>query len=324
MEASLQNIVSSLADGGAEDRETTYVALEQAAKSRAVALVAACIKPLADHVLCAPAAHIAAAEWQRAGLLLYELIKVDLIKVGAELLRKADAGDAAASDGSEPAPPASPLGLIWAAPDSVLGAMIAKEPSEWTRDDAIIASVNIALCAPVWSAGMTVLMDEAGGVDEIDWFMTDWVHPYAPALMNGAVREPGRYLPLALLCLELVREADAQEHPEGLIAGAWLGTCHMSQAQPMVGKAVFEAGILDDFQRVMQRWNPVERISQSNWVATAVLCAVKDVMEEAQNAGVNILQPVLDAGAVDIAISSLLAYQMMAGSSDDTSALAIQ
>ncbi len=159
------------------------------------------------------------------------------------------------------------------------------------------------------------------------WLACEWVHPYAPAILSSFgkwTREPGWYTPLALLCLELVREAELQEHSEGVVAGAWLGTCHMSQAQPIVGKAVYEAGILNEFQKAIKNWNPVERIKKTNWVAMAALCAVKDVAEEAQNAGVDIIHDLLSAGAVDIAISSLQAYNMMNGSPEDTSALTIQ
>ena len=68
---------------------------------------------------------------QRASLLLYELIKVDTIQVGAELFRKdvAVASSAGAVPEGEFGPPSTPLGLIWTAPDSVLATMVAKEPS---------------------------------------------------------------------------------------------------------------------------------------------------------------------------------------------------
>jgi hypothetical protein len=37
-----------------------------------VALVAACVRPLIQAVLCAPSARVGAAEWRRASLLLYD------------------------------------------------------------------------------------------------------------------------------------------------------------------------------------------------------------------------------------------------------------
>ncbi len=60
--SSAQEIAAGL-QGGAQERELAYTALEEAAEGRAVALVAACVKPLTDFVLCAPASKIATAEW---------------------------------------------------------------------------------------------------------------------------------------------------------------------------------------------------------------------------------------------------------------------
>ena len=201
------------------------------------------------------------------------------------------------------------------------------DANRWTRDDAITAAVNLAVLCPIWAVGVTGYYIAAFGSadDEMDWF-GEFTHPYARATLSkyATMREPGWFTPLALLCLELVREADVQKYPEGLVTGAWLGMCHMSQAQPIVGKAVYEGGILDEFQKIMGTWNPMERISKSNWVATAVLCAAKDVAQEAQNAGVEVIPGLLSAGAVDIAISSVQAYRMMGGTSEDTSALGIQ
>jgi hypothetical protein len=67
--------------------------------------------------------------------------------------------------------------------------------------------------------------------------------------------------------LELVREASVAAHPEGVAAGAWLGMRmrHMSQGQPLAGKAVYEAGVLGDFKAAVGRWKPLERISKRNW-----------------------------------------------------------
>jgi hypothetical protein len=119
-----------------------------------------------------------------------------------------------------------------------------------------------------------------------------------------------RYLPLALLCMDLVRsEADAQ--PEGIIAGAGGILCQITQNRSPVAKAVYEAGFLGVFDDVMQRYNPMERISGQNLILTGVFSAFRDVIKGAQQEGVNVIQPLLDVGALDIAISALNAYQML-------------
>jgi hypothetical protein len=53
----------------------------------------------------------------------------------------------------------------------------------------------------------------------------------------------------------------------------------------------------------------MERIGRQDLIPTAILCAFKDVVEGAQVEGVEVIQPLLDVGALDIAISSLTAYQ---------------
>ena len=161
---------------------------------------------------------------------------------------------------------------------------------------------------------------------------------------------PGsRYAPLAVLCLDLVRSADVDEQPEAVVAGAGQALCWMAVGRPAVGKAVWEAGFLEVFQATMRRcsqgsvalllcatappfhmvfvhicgasvaktaarpnprYNPMERIGRQDLIPTGILCAFKDVVEGAQAEGVEVIQPLLDAGALDIAISSLTAYQV--------------
>eukprot|EP01043_Picozoa_sp_COSAG02_P058079 COSAG02_NODE_7167_length_3141_cov_3.358317_4_plen_70_part_00 len=64
-------ITGVLAQGGAEEREEAYVAIEGAIRTPsggvdpAVALVKACVEPLIHHVLCAPASKIDEAEYVR-------------------------------------------------------------------------------------------------------------------------------------------------------------------------------------------------------------------------------------------------------------------
>ena len=91
---------SPLADGDAEQREAEYARIEQQIaaagapgdQESAVALVVASVKPLIEHVLCAAASRVPTEEWTRASVLLYEMIKVDMLKVCAEFNRKTEEG----------------------------------------------------------------------------------------------------------------------------------------------------------------------------------------------------------------------------------------
>lgn len=54
-----------------------------------------------------------------------------------------------------------------------------------------------------------------------------------------------------------------------------------------------------------------ERISKHNLMATAIFVAANHTAQEAERSGIDIIQPYLDAGVVDVAISTLTAYQML-------------
>jgi hypothetical protein len=287
-------IVAALAQGDAEERERAYATVEGTAvrggNAQAVALAVACVKPLVA-LLCAPAAKVNPTEWVRASLLLYDMGKVDRLTVTAELFRKNDEG--------------VPLyHTIWTAPDNVFAAMLAKDPSAWTRDDAVIAAVNMraGYCAVV-GFGATC---QVAGVDELEA-----VGLWAPCAFSMHNPQPAdRYAPLALLCLDLVRsETDSQ--PEGVIAGAGFILYFMTTGRPPVAKAVWDAGFLDVFCSIMERYNPMERIGQQDLIPSGMLAAFRDVVESSALAGVEVVQPLLDAGAVDVAISVVAAYQMM-------------
>jgi len=305
-----QRIASALAQGGAEEREAAYASIEAAvraappsgaAREQTVAFAVACVKPLVTAVLSAPATKIARAESTRATLLLYEMCKVDMIAVMGEANRKDEHG-------------VSLYLNTWASPDNAFAVMLAKEPSEWTRDDALLASAVTGVWhSVVWSAGGTAVC-AAAGLQESEW-LGQWApaNPFGDTRMGESRQPEDRYVPLALLCLDIVRsEMDTQ--PESVIACAAMTLCVVAGAgslAPPVGKALWEAGFLDVFQASLRRYNPIERISKHDLIASGVLSAFKDVVEGAQTAGLEVVQPLVDAGALDLAISTLTAYQML-------------
>ena len=70
---------AALAEGGAAEREAVYAEIEQtvrASGAEAVALAKACAPPLLG-VLCAPLAKVDAEEFQRASLLVVEMLALD-------------------------------------------------------------------------------------------------------------------------------------------------------------------------------------------------------------------------------------------------------
>ena len=195
-EAPSQKLTNALAEGGAEDREHVYATIEGAVRGapssgscneQAIALAMSCVRPLIESVLCAPAAKIGGAEYRRASVLLYDMCKLGAVTVCAEMCRK-DTDDVIL------------MMKILTAPGTVLAVALAKDPSEWTRDDAILAAVS-AVWMPMFAVGGTAVM-AAAGTAEMEFlgaFMS--AHPYF-----GEQPQPAnRYVPLALLLLDIMR-----------------------------------------------------------------------------------------------------------------------
>ena len=301
-------ITATFTSGGAEEREAAYVALEEAARvacsagssngcgegqpEAAIALTVACVRPLCS-LLCAGATKVGQAEYVRAALLLYDMCKADMVAVSVEMWRKDDAG-------------VSPFCSMFTTSGNAHHAMLAKDPSEWTHDDAILAAAGLAAFQPLLSVGGIAILPQAGR-GELEMLQA-WVAdcPYLAETSHPV----DHYLPLALLLLDLVRpQTDTQ--PEGIIAGVGICLCQIVQGKPSLAKAVYEAGFLEAFDTLMQRYNPMQRISKSNQVASAFFMALKDVIEGAQAAGIDVIQPLLDVGALDSAISAVNAYAML-------------
>lgn len=184
--------------------------------------------------------------------------------------------------------------------------MIAKEPSEWTRDDAVMYMLHASPHTPPHAANITRICD-AAGVSNMDWVGNfKVVSPFA-----GENPQPAdRYVRLALLSLELMRsERDAL--PDGIVAGAGLGLCWLALGRPPVAKALWEAGFLEVFQAMMMERKPMERISRDHLSTSGMFFALKEVSDGAQASGIEVVGPLLDAGAIDIALSALMAYQML-------------
>ena len=304
-------IAAAFSKGTAEERERGYASLEGAVraappcgsgKDQAVALAAACARALMSDVLCAPASKVNRAEYLRASLLLFEMCKLDAVAVGGK-----DQGGTLLHM------------TLWLAPDTVLAEMLAKPGRDWTHDDAVLAAAQMAAVVPMNCVGWSAML--AGrGLDEMV-FMDAWMLacPFTP---GGDRAQPAdKFVAPALLLLDLVRsEADSQ--PEGVIAGAWDALSLMALGNPIVAKAVFEGGMLDVFQQTMRRYSPMERVSRRTPIATGAFLTFKEVTALAGAADMEVVQPMLDAGAVDIAISTLTAYQML-GNPDEASVCAV-
>ena len=93
----MDSIIAKLEAGSTEEREAAYCAIERAvhaawadgsARQQAGVLAVACTRPLISSVLCAPASRVGEKEVQRAGLLLYEMARLEPVSVIGEANRK--------------------------------------------------------------------------------------------------------------------------------------------------------------------------------------------------------------------------------------------
>jgi hypothetical protein len=268
-----------------------------------VALAAACARPLVVSVLCAPASRIDKEEYVRAAALLYEISKLDSVAVSCDTYRKDETG-------------AYPSMNTFTAADTVFATMIAAAPQSWTREDAIIAAAQFGALACAWVTGWTAILAEAkeDEMEVITAFSTQV--PYM-------VAEPAdRFIPLALLLLDLVR-CESDKQPEGVIAGALLCLMHINVGKPHVAVALWEAGVLDVIQENRSQYSPMDTVGRRFPVAGAMLLLTHQVAEQAHDAGIDVIDSLLDAGVVDTAISLLTAYQML-GNPQAANTMAVQ
>jgi hypothetical protein len=270
-----EEITAAIAAHGVAEREAAYVLVEHivreaghpastvAAKQQAVALGVACVQPLIKFVLCAPESKVDVPEWRRVSLLLYEMCKLDAMAISVAMWRKDENGVLLFLN-------------IYDAPDTVLASLVAKASSELTRDDAITACAHVAHIVPMWTVGGTAVCDAAGLLETE--FVSQILHKN-PFL--GTAVPADRYVPLALMCLDLVRsEADSQL--EGVLAGAGQSLAWLALGTPSVGKAVWEAGFLEVFKGATQQCNPMQRVGRQHLIASEMLIAAKDITEGAQ------------------------------------------
>eukprot|EP01052_Picozoa_sp_SAG31_P033803 SAG31_NODE_3867_length_3800_cov_23.537422_5_plen_211_part_00 len=138
----------------------------------------------------------------------------------------------------------------------------------------------------------------------------EWITTWATTCPYHIGNEVDHFVSLALLCLDLLGSKEDESLPEGVIVGAGQALCWMTMGKQSVAKSLWGAGFLAVFQGTMARYNPMEMVLMDDLIPSATFFPLKDVVEGAQAAGIDVIQPLVDAGAVDVAISALVAYQV--------------
>jgi len=239
-ESSAEELVALLR-GGAAERESAIAELfrleaEHNAGSSGGAeslaeIAVACASPLCE-VLSRPVSEVDAEAYRRAALVLTAISGVDPARVGAEMFKLEQCNL-----------------WGWAAPDSALAVVLAKEPASLTPDDALVLAGVMAPLAIQWSTQESA--NSCAGVAGVA--MADVLTAFLPLCFMVTTRTPSDDLNMALLPLLL----ELLEAPEQLQEFALVGvlcTLHISvQGRPAVAARALELGILAALMRCMQQ-----------------------------------------------------------------------
>ena len=202
-----------------------------------VRVATACVAPLVDAVLCADLSKVDVEEYQRASLLLGSLCWMDL-DVTAEFMR----------DGRYTA--------AWRASGNAVNAVVAKDPAELTRDDAMTLICDNASTTVQWCQGFTNVCERAGLDIAGDW-IAGWNTHHG--LLPTRTPSDEMNQRVAVMYLDVCRDQAAS--PE-VVASAMLGQCWLVMARPAICITLVEAGLLDVGMALLRQHSPVEWV---NW-----------------------------------------------------------
>ena len=178
------SLVSRLG-GSRQERETAYAELHAMAVATppvatAAATAVACAAPLCK-VLCMAVEHVGADEYQRACLLLAELIPSDTPRVSAETWMREQPGELPR------------FFRAWQARDSALGVVLAKDPAALTPEDARTYAYTYG-----WHAGVG---NHPRGIDCLSKVWPDYAADFMSYVIdhlasNPAFQSPNTCFPL--------------------------------------------------------------------------------------------------------------------------------
>jgi hypothetical protein len=304
-----REVLAALADeeSTADDREAAYVCLENELvrgssppgdSEEAAAVAAAAIKAIYLSVMCAPMERIALQEFQRAALLAAEITAEHTFAVCCQMCEPA--GD----DGSD-----VPLILLPSTRAAGSRSAVMLTKTEFTREDAVTAACEGAPHVPLWAAGFTEALEKVG-MDPFA-FMGLW-GAHQPYLEHNA-QPADRYLPLAMQLLDLIRNPDGQS--EAIVCGAWMGLTVVG-LNPRVAVPLGEAGFVELAMAALQKYSPLERIGRRQLTPTAIFSALGNLVSQMTLGGADVVPALLAAGAIDMAISCLTAYQVLGNAAE--------
>lgn len=232
--------------GSKQERQSAYAELalmtgnqprnrseSQIASLTKVAL--ACASPLCA-VLCMDAADVDMREYQQAVLLLLDLIAIAPVQMGGEV-------------GTREGQPG--LNAVWAAPTSVLGECLAKDPTELTVDDALLVVCAQACLSNLLSRGFQNMCD-ATGRD-----FSEWIGEFCAGAFLLTLSEPGflsqghafpqeaRNMALAPLMMALATRDDEVQLDDRLLNPLFMALSYVCMGRPTVALRMMELQVFE-------------------------------------------------------------------------------
>jgi hypothetical protein len=302
-------IVAQLRGTGA-NREAGYVRLLQLESDfngdADVADMAVACAPALSDVLRMPASEVDVDEYHRVLQVLTALTGVDPGRV-AGACWKAD-------------PEKETYQKAMLAKDTVLGAVLAKEPSSLSAADALTISWAMApYCVSISTSNGMDAMVEAAGVS-----VPEMIGEFMEALFLTLIATPSddRNLALAPLLLGLLKTRETlPDFALGAVLGALL---YNVMGRPAVAKCYLEHDAVAVIMDVLREVSPAELITTAGFSRRPhghALYLMKDFIETSQAAGVDLPAQMLSCGFIDIVISVLSAVEEVGAQNTNASAV---
>ena len=252
-------------------------------------IAVACGVPLCE-VLCKPVSAVDVAEYQRAAQVLTALNGVDPARVGGECSK----------------PDRCNFFTVWAAPDSALGVVLAKEPSSLTAEDALIVGCAKAPYVMHWAAGWDAALQVAG----ISAMECMGIYMPAAFMINVATPLDDRNLVLCPLLLELLRAPE--QLPDFTLPGVLFAMMCGGIGRPAVAAKLLEHDAIAVLMDILRKASPSELVAAAGYSRRAyggALPAMRDLVEASQGGGVDLTAQLLSCGFIDVVVAALSAVE---------------
>jgi hypothetical protein len=299
-------LVRLLHASGAAERERAYaelMRLEAEHEARGASTVdsgladiaVACASPLCE-VLSRPVAEVGVEEFRRASLVLTAISGLDPARVGGECMANPDTCNL--------------FNGVYVASDSALGAVLAKEPSDLTLEDAL----TVAHVKSCFSVQMSHQLGWDANIQAAGTSPTVLLDMWMPNEFMAVAVTPSddRNLALLPLLLELLKAPD--DLPDFVLSGVLFPLAQGIYGRTAVAAKLVELDAIGVLMSILRRATPTELVAIAGHARKPhgiALWVFKELVIAAYNIGIDLTAELLSCGFVDILVSTLSAIQQL-------------